>query len=238
MSPQVGPPGKSKRGPVLGGIAMEMIYLLRGLFRKDLRLFGLIEGSAQEAHLAIEGLAAMLKAPAGQDSRDALVVEQVREARKRQKALAEDLRDYLSRTMLTPLEREDIEALSNALYKIPKTATKLGYHYLIAGQRTADVDLSKHIGLLSRAVAMVRAMVSELRRGANVEQVRSQNEELGQIEGEADKLMLVALHELYTGGRDAIQVLLLKDLLELLDKVHDRCREAGGVVFQIALKQS
>jgi hypothetical protein len=48
---------------------MEMIYMLRGLVSKDVRLFGLIEGSAQEAHRAIEGLAALLEAPADQLSR-------------------------------------------------------------------------------------------------------------------------------------------------------------------------
>jgi hypothetical protein len=50
--------------------------------------------------------------------------------------------------------------------------------------------------------------------------------------------MIVALRELSSEGRGAIQVLLLKDLLELLDKVYDRCRDAGNFVFRIALKQS
>jgi uncharacterized protein len=217
---------------------MEMIYMVRGLFRKDLRLFGLIEGGAQEAYLAIEGLAALLNAPAGQGAREALIVEQLHQARKREKALAHDLRDYLSKAMITPLERDDIKALSDVLYKIPKAAANCGERYMIAGQRIAGVNMSRHFGLLLGAAAMVRTMTSELRGGADVDRARNQNEELGQIESEADKLMLAALHELYTGGGDALRLMLLKDLLEVLNKVYERCREAGGVVFHIALKES
>ena len=44
--------------------------------------------------------------------------------RRKEKLLAQDLTEYLCKTFVTPLEREDIEALSNALYKIPKTVEK------------------------------------------------------------------------------------------------------------------
>ena len=122
-----------------------------GLFTKDLRLFGLIEGSAEEAHAAIEGLTTMLEAPEGEHSRDAVVMGQMREAQGREKAFAQDLKYYLSKAMTPPLEREDIEALSNALYKIPKTAEKFAERYLISGPAAQRVDFSHHLRLLAPA---------------------------------------------------------------------------------------
>ena len=212
--------------------------MMRSLFSKNLSLFGLIESSAEEAHTAVEGLIAMLNAPEGDPSRTLPIMEQLREARSREKAFAQEVERYLCKTMMTPLDREDIEDLSNALYKIPKTSAKFGDHYIIAGSPPCQADMARHLGLLDRAADLVRLMVAELRRGANLEKVRTQNEELNRIEDEADKLMLSALQELYRGGRNALQVLVLKDLLELLEKVYDRCRDAGNVVFRIALKQS
>ncbi len=232
----------SKSGPALpsepGHIILDMKLVLPGLFTKDLRLFALLEGAAEEAHTAVARLSAMLSAPEGEHSRDVCVMEQLRNARSREKAFAHDLKHYLSKTMMTPLDREDIEALSNALYKIPKTATKFGDHYIIAGEHTCGVDVSRHVGLLAKAAELVRVMVRELRQGANIEKVKTQKEELGRIEGEADRLMLAVLHELYSGEREAVQVLVLRDLFELLEKVYDRCLDAGNVVFRIALKQS
>ena len=85
---------------------------------------------------------------------------------------------------------------------------------------------------------MIVIMVRELRKGANLENVRRQNERLQQVEGEGDKLMLESLQELYEGQYEPFQVLLAKDLFELIEKVIDRCRDVGNVVFQIVLKYS
>jgi hypothetical protein len=46
------------------------------------------------------------------------------------------------------------------------------------------------------------------------------------------------LRDLYSGKHDALRVVILKDLYELMEKVIDRCRDAGNVVLQIALKNS
>jgi hypothetical protein len=50
--------------------------------------------------------------------------------------------------------------------------------------------------------------------------------------------MLSLLQELYGGQYEAMQMIVLRDLLELLEKVIDRCRDAGNVIVQIVLKNS
>jgi uncharacterized protein Yka (UPF0111/DUF47 family) len=44
--------------------------------------------------------------------------------------------------------------------------------------------------------------------------------------------------DLFSGRYDAVKVIVLKDLYELLEKVIDRCRDAGNVISQIVLKNS
>ena len=63
-------------------------------------------------------------------------------------------------------------------------------------------------------------------------------EVLQTIEGDADKLMVGLLRDLYQGNVDAKEVVILKDIYELLERAIDHCRDAGKVVFQIALKYS
>ena len=52
------------------------------------------------------------------------------------------------------------------------------------------------------------------------------------------KLMVELLRDLYAGEKDAVSVIALKDLYDLLEKVIDRCRDAGNVIFHIVLKNS
>jgi uncharacterized protein Yka (UPF0111/DUF47 family) len=62
------------------------------------------------------------------------------------------------------------------------------------------------------------------------------NSKLQDIEGEADQAVLDILRRLYNGKQDPVQAMFLKDLFELLEKVTDRCRDAGNTITHIVLK--
>jgi uncharacterized protein Yka (UPF0111/DUF47 family) len=81
-------------------------------------------------------------------------------------------------------------------------------------------------------------MVRELRSSPDLAKIKDQNLKLQYLEGEADKLMVARLKDLYNSPYDAISVVALKDLYDLLEKVIDRCRDAGNIIVQIVLKNS
>ena len=209
------------------------MFSLQRLLGKDDKFFTLMEGSAEEGRASVRHLIELINTPLAKRSLDAFV-----EARRKDKRITQELSEHLCKTFVTPLEREDIEALSHALYRIPKTAEKFGERILIAPQYSSNLDLAQHTPMLLKATDTVLALVKELRHGVNLEKVKAQNDELQRIEGEADKLMLEVLRNLYDGVQDPVRVIYLKDLFELLEKIYDRCRDAGNVVFNIVLKHS
>jgi uncharacterized protein Yka (UPF0111/DUF47 family) len=209
------------------------MFSLQKLLGKDDKFFNLMEGSAEEARHSIQSLIEMVKTAEEKRSLEGFV-----EARRKDKRITKELTEHLCKTFVTPLEREDIEALSNALYKIPKTAEKFGERLLLAPQHVRGMHLQKQLGMLEKAADIVVLMVKELRKGVDVEKVQAQNEQLQAIEGEADNLMLESLRDLYNGDHSVIHVVVHKDLFELLEKVFDRCRDVGNIVFHIVLKHS
>jgi uncharacterized protein Yka (UPF0111/DUF47 family) len=46
------------------------------------------------------------------------------------------------------------------------------------------------------------------------------------------------LRHLYDGKYEAIRTIVIRDVYELIEKVIDRCHDAGNVVMQIILKNS
>ncbi len=58
------------------------------------------------------------------------------------------------------------------------------------------------------------------------------------ITGLERKLMLELLGDLYSGRHETLKVVVLKDLYELLERIIDRCRDAGNVINHIVLKNS
>jgi uncharacterized protein len=209
------------------------MFSLQKLFGKDDKFFTLMEQSAEEARASIQTLVKLVDTAAEKRS-----LKEFIEIRRKDKVITKQLTEHLCKTFVTPLEREDIEALSEALYKIPKTIEKFSERLLIADQVVKGVEFSKHLKLLADAGDVIVTIVKELRKGVNLERVKGQNDQLQFIEGEGDKLMLEGLRELYNGDHSVIRVIICKDLYEILEKVFDRCRDVGNIVFQIVLKHS
>ena len=208
------------------------MFSLKKLVGGEEVFFELLEKSAEEARESVDLLVRLLAKPeAGSLDEFALL-------RKKDKRITEEISERLTTTFVTPLEREDIEALSNALYKIPKTLEKFGERLLLCPERVRKTDFSRQAGLLLKAADVVLVMVKALRSSPDLEKVKEQNDRLQYLEGEADKLMVDLLRDLYAGEKDAVSVIALKDLYDLLEKVIDRCRDSGNVIFHIVLKNS
>jgi len=204
------------------------------IFGKTDVFYDLLEASAAQAKQSVQALRTLLSKPTDPSHNLDTVVASRREDKK----ITRQIDEALCRSFVTELEREDIEALANSLYKIPKTAEKIAERVLISSERLARVDFSRQIKMMEDAVEIVVTMVSELRKKLHLERVKSLNERIQQVEGEADKLMLELLRELYKKEQDAVLVIVLKDLYDLIEKVVDRCRDAGNVVAHIVLKNS
>ena len=206
---------------------------LRKLLGYDDKFFDLLEASAAQA----QGSVALLVALLGRRDEAPPLVAFI-QSRRDEKRINEEITEQLCKTFVTPLEREDIEALSTALYRIPKTIEKFSQKYIVCLNQVHGVDFSGQIQLLKQAVATVSEMVCALRRRTGLEHVKAQNRRLHQLEGEADKLILELFKTLYTGRHEPLRVIVSMDLYETLEEIIDRCRDAGNVIFQIVLKYS
>lgn len=206
---------------------------IRKIFGYDDKFFNLLEASAVEARGSVQLLVQMLK-----DQKSPKNLDEFVQSRRKDKRITEEITEQLCKTFVTPLEREDIEALSIALYKIPKTVEKFSEKYLICRQHVDGVDFSRQVELLDQATATLVEMVQMLRARRHLERLHELNAKLHYLEGEADKLMTDLVKELYSGRHESLKVIVILDLHETLEKIIDRCRDAGNVIFQIVLKYS
>ena len=212
------------------------MFSLKKLFGKDDKFFDLLEAGAEEARTSVELFAKYLEnlAAGGTPAHHDDFIQ----TRRKEKRIRHQMTEALSRTFVTPLDREDIEALSFALYRIPKMVEKIVERLSIYPGRAPHANFSRQVELMQQASVAVVFMVKQLRHGANLKKIADANERLQFAEGEADKVMLVGLKELYNGPTTAKELVILSELYEMVEQAVDRCRNAGNVVMQIALKNS
>ena len=210
-----------------------MITALRKLLGYDDKFYNLLEASAVEAQTSVQLLAGMLK-----KSDEVRTLDEFIQTRRKDKRITEQITEALCKTFVTPLEREDIEQLSIALYKIPKTAEKFSEKFVLCRSQLKDVTFTRQICILEQTTQTVVDMVKRLRQRTHLEQAKESNDRLHYLEGEADKLMLEFVRDLYSGRHHPLKVIISLDLYETLEEIIDRCRDAGNIIFQIVLKYS
>jgi hypothetical protein len=209
------------------------MFSLQQLFGKGDKFFDLLDAAAQEAHESVRLTNELIKSPRDTQKLDDLVL-----ARRKEKKISDQISEELVQTFVTGLEREDIEALSRTIYKIPKTAEKLAERFLLATPHLQGAEFARQAEMMTKATDVVLTMVRHLRKMEDLEEIKELNDKLQYVEGEADKLMNELLRDLYSGKFDALRAIVIRDLYELIEKVVDRCRDVGNVIMNIVLKNS
>ena len=208
-----------------------LVSAIRRLFGEEAKSFDLLEVLAREALNGVRLLATCLRRPDQLKTLDEFVA-----IRRRSKAINNEINEALCTQLFPRWEPEDIAALASAFFKIAKTAEKIAEHLSVAPPGLKTAELAKQVPFIEKAAETVVEMLRELRQGMNPERIGTRQSQLQDLEGEADKVLAGLLRGLYSDGQRTVQLIFLKELFELQERVVDRCRDAGNVITSIVFK--
>ena len=180
------------------------MFSLQTIFGSGKQFYTLLDEAAVAASDAAKALHSMLREADRQPALDAFKL-----ARLRERAASDKISQALVDSFMTPIEREDIEALGSALYKIPKQIEKFADRYSLATTHLEHIDFAPR-AMLEQAAGVVVEMVADLRH-MNLDRMTALNEKLRSLENEADRLMLELYRDIYSGRLDNLQMFLLKE---------------------------
>src|SRR5436309_14667944 len=129
---------------------------IQKILGRDGKFYDLLEASAQQADSSVHHLVGLLEKLQQNETPENL--EEFAHSRREDKRITQELTEQLSKTFVTPLEREDIQELAAALYKIPKTVEKSGERMLICPEDLRGHSFQKQVELLDQAAETVLAM--------------------------------------------------------------------------------
>lgn len=153
------------------------------------------------------------------------------------KDLSADVTRELCVTFITPFDREDIQDFASNIYKVIKTIDK-ACEYVAQHGLDPAVDLAQQADVIVREAEAMQGMMQALIGGGKTELIMKQAELLDALEHEGDEVRGRLMVELFKGTQDARQLILKKDLYDLLERVIDRYRNAAEVALQMALKHA
>src|SRR6187455_915067 len=113
------------------------MFSIQKFFSHDTKFFDLLEASADETRESTRLLIELLK-----DRTHAHPLDQFAVSLRKDKRITQQISEELVNTFVTGLEREDIETLSYALYRICKTIEKFAERFNLAPQRLVGVEFT------------------------------------------------------------------------------------------------
>jgi uncharacterized protein Yka (UPF0111/DUF47 family) len=209
------------------------MFSLQRTLGQDGAILKLLEACAREACQSVAALKTLVTQTGARPC-----LEAFRSVRKKEKELLSTLAETLLHSLVLAMEREDIQALGDTLYRVPKTVDNFAHRFIICATHVEGVDFSRQIDLMQRGCNTVAQMLGGLRERIKFAELKQLNANMQKIESDADDLMLELIGGLFDAGFPTVRAIIVKDLVELNEKVVDRCRDAGNVIVRVALKNT
>ncbi len=141
----------------------------------------------------------------------------------------------LNRTFVTPFDHEDIYALASGLDDILDYIEEVVDTANLYGITTIPDPARELARLLAQAVAHLEQAIGKLESGKGMDE---HSAEVHRLEDVGDSTSRHAIAELFSGQRQPLEVIKLKDLYDLLENALDRCETVANVLEGIATKNA
>ena len=147
----------------------------------------------------------------------------------------------LHKTFITPIGREQIHGLINAMDDILDLLQDATETMQLYDVRAMNPDILRLGEISAKCCERVQHAVSLLPRISQSEAAESAIktcEEIDQLESDADRVMRSAMSKLFREENDTRELIKLKTIYEQLESISDRCEDVANLIEGVVLENS
>jgi uncharacterized protein len=198
---------------------------------KEREFFDLFEEAGANIVRAAELLERMLEHwPDGAElGREVVICEQEGDR------ITHDIIQRLNSTFVTPIDREDILALSSSLDDVVDYTEEVA-DFLALYHIEASMDKATAMGRVLHQSA--RAIAGAMPRLRTFKDIRHYTVEINRLENEGDRILREALASLFERGIDPMLVIRWKDIFERLEDAIDATEKTANILEGIVIKNA
>lgn len=141
----------------------------------------------------------------------------------------------IDKTFVTPLDKEDISALTGEIDQIVDYTDRFIGTLILFDIKEPTVYMIELAKMLLTSTQEIYYLVKKLQGFKNSSELIQHCQNISQYEHEADVIFRTAIAELFKTN-DAIHIIKMKEVYEILEGAHDRCADVADVFEDIALK--
>jgi uncharacterized protein Yka (UPF0111/DUF47 family) len=144
----------------------------------------------------------------------------------------------LDRSFITPLDREDIHSLANALDDVMDNMEETAHRFAVFRIERPTPQLVALARLIRDACHHLEGAVRLIRNLKNAEQIQTHLREIGRLENEGDAIYRDSESGLFANPPDLLLLIKLRELYGWLEETIDACKDMAHVISEIVIKGS
>jgi len=146
--------------------------------------------------------------------------------------------DWLNKTFITPIDREDIYLLLHKLDDIVDLTENAIHNIDIYGVTQKTNTIEEFISVIDQTSSYLSQLVDSLHEIKYTPQFKKTILKIHELEDKADVIFARALNALFKNEKDPILLIKYKDIYEDLENIMDKYKRVGDIIGSIAVKSS
>mgnify|MGYP001252689867 CR=1 FL=1 len=203
-----------------------------GLIPKDEKFFAMFK---EMTTTIIEG-AQLLKDLMDRFENPQLSQRLIKDVEHKADQLTHDIIKKLNKSFVTPLDREDIYALSAALDDILDLIDASAQRVVMYNVEKPTQEAKELAFLILKSCQTIDKAVALL--GGKLEPIAEYCMEVNSLENEADRVCREAVSRLFDEEKDPIQLIKWKEIYETLERATDKCEDAANILESVVVKNA
>jgi predicted phosphate transport protein (TIGR00153 family) len=162
----------------------------------------------------------------------------LKEAEHRADEITHNTLEMLHKTFITPIDRDQIHQLISNMDDVIDYIDGAARRLIIYGVTEIPPDLVELAKILHRSTLEVQKAVGSLKNLKNAKDIMASCIEINKLENDGDSVRDAAIAKLFKEEKDAVKVLVWKEIYEGVETAIDRCEDVANIIEGVVLENA
>ena len=146
--------------------------------------------------------------------------------------------EMLHKTFVTPIDRDQIHELITNMDDIMDLIDGAARRMLLYNVQSVPDELKELARVLHHSTLELQIAIKHLRNLKNAKEILKACIEINKLENDGDAIRDAAIAKLFLEEKDAVQVLVWKEIYEAVETAIDRCEDVANVIEGVVLENA
>jgi len=146
--------------------------------------------------------------------------------------------DWLNKTFVTPIDREDIYLLTHEFDDIIDLIENVIHNINLYGITQKIKAIDEFIFIIDQTTSYLGQLINHLSEAKYTPQFKTTIIKIHELENKGDAVFTKAISNIFREEKDPITVIKLKDVLEDLENIMDKYQKVSDIIESIIIKST